>query len=152
ALVNEYQLTVINACGIWIIAAVSLNLINGYTGQFSIGHAGFMAVGAYAAATMTKYVHWPLAPALIVGGLVAAVCGALVGIPTLRLRGDYLAIATLGFGEIIKVVFQNLETVPFTNWDLGAARGLSGVERLATFFWTYACAFITIQIILNLVN
>jgi branched-chain amino acid transport system permease protein len=150
--VNEYQMTVINGAAIWVVAAVSLNLINGYTGQFSIGHAGFMLVGAYAAATMTKYVHTGLAPALVVGGLFAAVCGLLVGIPTLRLRGDYLAIVTLGFGEIIKVVFLNLERVPFTSWDLGAARGLSGVEKLAGFFPSYLCAFITMIVILNLVN
>ena len=152
AYVNAYQLTIVNGAGIWIIAAVSLNLINGYTGQFSIGHAGFMLVGAYTAATFTKYLHLGLAPALVAGGLLAAVFGLLVGIPSLRLRGDYLAIVTLGFGEILKVVFLNLEHVPFTDWDLGAARGLSGVEKLAGFGWIYGCAVATIWTILNLVG
>ena len=122
--IQPYWLYVSYDIGINIILAVSLNLINGYTGQFSLGHAGFMAVGAYTAAVITNQfstlspalaaVIFPLA--LIAGGLLAAVAGLIVGIPTLRLRGDYLAILTLGFGEIIVVVLQNMDAV-------GGARG-----------------------------
>jgi branched-chain amino acid transport system permease protein len=133
---NPYYLTILTRIGVAIVAAVSLQLVNGFTGQFSIGHAGFMAVGAYASAALSVYVgaallaglsealSLPLARALyfplplLLGGLLAAAAGLLVGIPTLRLRGDYLAIATLGFGEIIRVVILNLDAV-------GGARGFS---------------------------
>src|SRR5262245_19022943 len=127
--IDPYYLDVIINVGINVILAVSLNLINGHTGQFSLGHAGFMAVGAYAAAKLTLVVssHVPaaaapalFASALVVGGLVAAAAGLLVGVPSLRLKGDYLAIVTLGFGEIIRVIFQNMDAV-------GAASGLKGI-------------------------
>src|SRR5574344_88335 len=85
--------------GINIILSASLNFINGYTGQFSLGHAGFMAVGAYVGVVLTTNFHVPFLAALVVGGLAAAALGVLIGLPTLRLRGDYLAIATLGLGE-----------------------------------------------------
>ena len=86
-----------------IILAASLNLINGITGQFSLGHAGFMAVGAYVSAIMSMWYDLPFGMALLIGGLAACVIGVLIGIPTLRLDGDYLAIATLGMGEIIRI-------------------------------------------------
>src|SRR5687768_7311545 len=109
--------------GVNVILAVSLNIVNGMTGQFSIGHAGFMAVGAYVAGVLSLSLKeiaisgLPVAVsdqvflllALLAGGVAAAVCGFLVGLPSLRLRGDYLAIVTLGFGEIIRVVVQNTE-------------------------------------------
>ncbi|CAM0496374.1 hypothetical protein TKVG1_07750 [Thermoanaerobacter kivui] len=85
-----------------IILAVSLNLVVGYTGQFSIGHAGFMALGAYASAIMTLNFNAPFIVSLLVGAIVAGIGGVIIGIPTLRLKGDYLAIATLGFAEIIR--------------------------------------------------
>src|SRR6185369_2047106 len=114
---NPYILQILIYIGINVILAVSLNLINGITGQFSLGHAGFLAIGAYVSAACTMYA-WPQAPAalglplaLLAGGLAAAVAGLAVGIPTLRLRGDYLAIATLGMGEIIRVVILNTEAV-----------------------------------------
>ena len=108
--------------GVNVILAVSLNIINGMTGQFSIGHAGFMAVGAYLsgrtsiALQTTLISGLPIAVSdqilfwvsLAAGGLAAALCGFVVGLPSLRLRGDYLAIVTLGFGEIIRVIFQNV--------------------------------------------
>ncbi len=122
---DSYFLIVIITIGINIILATSLNLVNGYTGQFSLGHAGFMAVGAYTSAAVTTFggTRWfeifggataftttaLFVTALLVGGLAAALAGLVVGIPTLRLRGDYLAIATLGFGEIIRVILQNTE-------------------------------------------
>lgn len=151
---NRYYLGVIIDCGISIILAVSLNLINGHTGQFSLGHAGFMAVGGYAAAKFTlvcsPLVPEPLKPllflvALVLGGCMAALIGLGVGIPSLRLRGDYLAIVTLGFGEIIRVVVQNMESV-------GAASGLKGIPKYTTLGWTFALAFITIYVITALVN
>lgn len=127
--------------GVNVILAVSLNIVNGMTGQFSIGHAGFMAVGAYIAGVVSKIVSQYgisflpeavsdqvlYAVSLLVGGVAAGAFGLLVGLPSLRLKGDYLAIVTLGFGEIIRVVVQNTEL-------FGKALGLSGVPQRTTFF------------------
>ena len=96
-----WELNIILIC-INIILAVSLNLINGYTGQFSIGHAGFMAVGAYTSAIMTVKLGMPFEAGLVVATLAAGLLGFLIGLPTLRLDGDYLAIATLGLGELCR--------------------------------------------------
>jgi len=151
--INPYVLFILYDIGINIILAVSLNLINGYTGQFSLGHAGFMAVGAYTAAVVTNQ-FGTLNPAasgavffgaLLVGGLLAAVAGLLVGLPTLRLKGDYLAIVTLGFGEIIRVVFQNLDRV-------GGARGLSVMHGYTDLFWTFGLVAVTVYIVTSLVH
>jgi branched-chain amino acid transport system permease protein len=129
-------------------------LINGFAGQFSLGHAGFMAIGAYTSSIITATLHLqPGSPishliitgALLAGGLMASLFGLLVGIPSLRLKGDYLAITTLGFGEIIRVLIQNMDF-------LGAARGFSGVPKLANFFWVYAVAAILIFFLYNLIN
>ena len=117
--------------GINIILATSLNMINGYTGQFSIGHAGFLAVGAYVGAIMTVKLGFNMAVALIAGTAAAGLLGFLVGLPTLRLNGDYLAIATLGLGEIIRICILNIDYV-------GGAAGLMGIPRLTSFplvFW-----------------
>src|SRR5687768_16569447 len=124
-LFNPYHFRILMLVGIAIILAVSLNLVNGVTGQFSIGHAGFMAIGAYTGAALTVYgqhhflpplvradvmtQHLALALAMLAGGGVAALIGLLVGLPSLRLRGDYLAIVTLGFGEIIRVCILNID-------------------------------------------
>ena len=151
--INPYVLFILYDIGINIILAVSLNLINGYTGQFSLGHAGFMAVGAYTAAVITNQfgdlntiaAGALFLGALLAGGLLAAVTGLLVGLPTLRLRGDYLAIVTLGFGEIIRVVFQNMEKV-------GAARGYSVMHGYTSFFWTFSMAAVTIYVVTALVH
>ncbi len=159
--INPYYLDVIIGIGINIILAVSLNLVNGYTGQFSLGHAGFMAVGAYTAASITKFegpkilaaIGGPGAVttgglflvALLAGGVVAAVAGLLVGVPSLRLKGDYLAIVTLGFGEIIRVIFRNMESV-------GGALGLTGIPAYTNFFWVFTFAALTIYVIACLVN
>jgi branched-chain amino acid transport system permease protein len=145
-------------CGINVILAVSLNLINGFTGQFSIGHAGFMAVGAYSSAMFSLHVGlgWvetlsragvpreaaegvALLAALLAGGGAAAVAGYLVGLPSLRLRGDYLAIVTLGFGEIIRVVILNVDAV-------GAARGLPGIPGWANLFWVGVCVLAVVTL------
>lgn len=151
---NRYYLGILIDCGINIILAVSLNLINGHTGQFSLGHAGFMAVGGYTAAKFSLVflpaVPEPLQPllflaALVLGGMAAALAGCAVGIPSLRLKGDYLAIVTLGFGEIIRVIVQNMDAV-------GAASGLKGIPKFATLGWTFALAAITIYVVAALVN
>ncbi|MEP6669928.1 MAG: branched-chain amino acid ABC transporter permease [Chthoniobacter sp.] len=151
---NRYYLGIAIDVGINIILAVSLNLINGHTGQFSLGHAGFMAVGGYFAAKFTL-VYGPTLPpaaqpflfagALLLGGIVAALAGLAVGVPSLRLKGDYLAIVTLGFGEIIRVIFQTSET-------FGAATGLTGIAKLTTFGWAWALAAVTVYVVACLVN
>ena len=154
--ISPYYFDILIGIGINIILAVSLNLVNGYTGQFSLGHAGFMAVGAYASSWLTlKYgesigtgtlsTTTVFVLALLGGGLGAALAGLAVGVPSLRLKGDYLAIVTLGFNEIIKGVIQNAE-------PLGAQRGLGGMEQHTNFFWTFAFAAITIYTVLNLVG
>ena len=147
---NAYVRQVVILCGINAILAVSLNLINGFTGQFSIGHAGFMAIGAYGSAMFSLHLGQPwvaaliaagvpagpaqgaaLLIALLLGGILASIAGYLVGLPSLRLRGDYLAIVTLGFGEIIRVLILNVDAV-------GGARGLPGIPGWASFFWVGA--------------
>jgi branched-chain amino acid transport system permease protein len=149
-LVNPYVFQIVVLCGINVILAVSLNLINGFTGQFSIGHAGFMAIGAYGSAMFTLLVgqRWvatldgmgipaglaqgaALLAALLLGGALASIAGYLVGLPSLRLRGDYLAIVTLGFGEIIRVLILNVDAI-------GGARGLPGIPGWVSFFWVGA--------------
>ncbi len=151
---NLYYRGVVIDIGIAIILAVSLNLINGHTGQFSLGHAGFMSVGAYVSAMITLALQksmgavdltWIFLPALLAGGLVAALAGLLVGIPSLRLRGDYLAIVTLGFGEIIRVIFQNVEAA-------GGASGLSGIPRMTDLAWTFILAAFAVYVVGCLVN
>ncbi len=143
---NRYFLGVAMDCGIAVIMAVSLNLINGHTGQFSLGHAGFMAVGGFTAAKLTLVTSNAMFPAsLVFGGLMAALVGLVVGVPSLRLRGDYLAIVTLGFGEIIRVIFQNSQA-------FGAATGLTGIPRLTNLFWVWAAAAITGYVVTSLVN
>jgi branched-chain amino acid transport system permease protein len=150
---SSYPLFVAYNIGISIIMAASLNLINGYTGQFSLGHAGFMAVGAYLSAVITNHfgdlnvwaANGVFTLALLAGGLAAALAGLLVGIPTLRLRGDYLAIVTLGFGEIIRVILQNMEAV-------GGARGLSVNHGWTNLFWTFGLAAVTVYVVAALVN
>ncbi len=117
-----YHVQILSLCCINIILVVSLNLINGFTGQSSIGHAGFFAIGAYASAYLTVTWQVPFIFAIICGGILAGIAGLAVGLPALRLRGDYLAIATLGFGEIIRVIILNTDAV-------GGARGFSGIPK-----------------------
>jgi len=151
---NRYWLGVAIDVGINIILAVSLNLINGHTGQFSLGHAGFMAVGAYSTAKFALTLHQQFPPwlqpvifvaGLLLGGLMAALVGLGVGVPSLRLRGDYLAIVTLGFGEIIRVYFQTTES-------FGAATGLTGIPNWTSFGWAWSGAAITVFVVTCLVN
>jgi len=151
---NRYYLGVVIDIAINVILAVSLNLINGHTGQFSLGHAGFMAVGGYSAAKLSLVLQPQLPPwmqpvifilGLALGGFMAALAGLAVGVPTLRLRGDYLAIVTLGFGEIIRVILQNTEF-------LGAATGLTGIPNWTSFGWAWSLAAVTVFVIASLVN
>jgi branched-chain amino acid transport system permease protein len=152
--INPYYFQIIIYIGINIILASSLNLINGFAGQFSLGHAGFMAVGAYTSAVITTSMHLErgaflsvpgFAIALLLGGIMAALFGLLVGIPSLRLKGDYLAITTLGFGEIIRVIVQNLNF-------LGGARGFTGIPKLSNSFWVFSTVAAVIFLIANLIN
>ena len=143
ALAPQDWAIVLVAMGVNVILAVSLNVVNGFTGQFSIGHAAFMAVGAYTAALVTtgfRGVELSFVPAGLTDAVVfaaallaamatASVAGLLVGIPSLRLRGDYLAIVTLGFGEIIRVIIENTKV-------LGQATGISGLPPMTNIVWT----------------
>lgn len=132
-----------------VMLAVSLNLIVGFLGELSLGHAGFMSVGAYAGCLFTincnlpPVIEFPLA--LIIGGLVAAVFGVIIGLPALRLNGDYLAIVTLAFGEIIRSIINSLE---FT----GGAGGLKGITKISNFNIAFIAAMITLVVIVNLVD
>jgi branched-chain amino acid transport system permease protein len=171
---NRYYLGIAIDIGINIILAVSLNLINGHTGQFSLGHAGFMAVGAYTAASLTWGLEAAKASpvvggliflvALALGGLMAAASGLAVGVPSLRLRGDYLAIVTLGFGEIIRVILQTTDTM-VRNWkidpnsglahlleNMGGASGMKGIATLTNFGWAWGLAAVTVFVVAALVN
>jgi branched-chain amino acid transport system permease protein len=158
--IDPYFLDVIIGVGINIILAVSLNLVNGYTGQFSLGHAGFMSVGAYLAAAVSLFLGpkilgedggtalqqgFMFLAALIAGGLGASLAGLFVGVPSLRLKGDYLALVTLGFGEIIRVVFQNVEF-------LGGALGLNGIPAYTTIFWVLAFVALSVFVVTCLVH
>ncbi|MFE8696670.1 branched-chain amino acid ABC transporter permease [Cytobacillus sp. FJAT-53684] len=143
-ILNQFYSNTLIFIGINIILAVSLHLVIGITGQFSIGHAGFLAVGAYISAIFTMKLQLPLPIAILVGGIVAALAGLIVGIPSLRLKGDYLAIATLGFAEIIRIVFLNIDYV-------GGAAGMQ-VSHLTNWTYTFICLFITIVVIMNFTN
>ena len=139
-----WELNIILIC-INIILAVSLNLINGYTGQFSIGHAGFMAVGAYTSAVITVKLGLSFELGLVVATLSAGLLGFLIGLPTLRLNGDYLAIATLGLGEIIRICILNIDYV-------GGASGLMGIPRMTTFAYVFWIMVAIIFFIKNFKN
>jgi branched-chain amino acid transport system permease protein len=162
---DAYIIRILNLCGIYVILGVSLNLINGFTGQFSLGHAGFMAIGAYVSALLytspeIKEVNYFITPliwplniiqipfifSLIMAGLVSAGVGFLVGAPCLRLKGDYLAIVTFGFSEIIRVLFCNLQSI--TNGPLG----LKGLPSYTNLWWTWGIAIFTVWFIKNLIN
>ncbi|MCX7710780.1 MAG: branched-chain amino acid ABC transporter permease [Clostridia bacterium] len=156
-IIDEYNGQLLTLAGIYIIVSLSLNLITGFTGQLSLGQAGFMSIGAYSSAIAMMNFHLPLVVSIIIGGLVTAVFGLLIGFPTLRLRGDYLAITTLGFGEIIRVIMVNLETYT------GGAAGLKGIpsfsdtgdflkDSIIKFSWVYVFVIITIVIVNNLIN
>jgi len=162
---DAYKLRILNLGAIYVTLGVSLNLIYGFTGQFSLGHAGFMAIGAYVTALLVlpsyykemifilEPLVWPFtviqAPfivALLLSGLLAALVAILVGLPVLRLKGDYLGIATLGFAEIVRIIANNIPQV--TN----GALGIKGVPEFSNLWWTVGVAVFTIYIIKGLIN
>ena len=144
-IINSYILLNIVIIGVNIILAVSLNLITGFTGQFSLGHAAFMSIGAYTSAVMTVYFNLPFAAAMLISAVFAAVAGLIIGIPTLRLKGDYLAIATLGFGEIVRVVALNMNYI-------GGASGFNDIPQYTNWTWLYFMVVISIVLIKNFIN
>ncbi|MEK7774438.1 MAG: branched-chain amino acid ABC transporter permease [Candidatus Zixiibacteriota bacterium] len=152
--INPYFFQVIIYVGINIILASSLSLINGFAGQFSLGHAGFMAIGAYTSAYVSSlivtstdgFAATALFPLILLsGGVMASLFGLLVGFPSFRVKGDYLAITTLGFGEIIRVVIQNLDF-------LGGARGFTSIPRISNTFWVFSTVALVVFVISNIVR
>lgn len=162
---DGYKIQILNLVAVNIILALSLNLIYGFTGLFSLGHAGFMAIGAYtcsllilpASQKLAMYIlqapmwpfsvmHAPFFLAILIAGIVAAFFGVLIGVPVLRLGGDYLGIATLGFAEIIRVLANNMPRV--TN----GALGLKGIPSYSNLWWNYGCCLLTLYMIIRLVK
>ncbi|MBW6409889.1 branched-chain amino acid ABC transporter permease [Clostridium weizhouense] len=162
---GSYKIRILNLCAIYTVLGLSMNLINGFTGLFSLGHAGFIAIGAYTSALLTmsekvktqnffmeplisplNHISIPFFPALILAGIISAAIAFLIAAPALRLKGDYLAIATLGFAEIIRIVINNIQNL--TN----GALGLRGIPHKTNLYWSFGIAIITIIIITSLIN
>ncbi|MDL2257968.1 branched-chain amino acid ABC transporter permease [Eubacteriales bacterium OttesenSCG-928-K08] len=169
ATVGSYEVRVLNLCAVYAVLALSMNLINGFTGQFSLGTAGFMAIGAYTTSLLImpvsvkakvfylepivpwlENVHWEgnfgLFGALLVAGLITAVAAFIIGFPVLRLKGDYLAIATLGFSEIIRIVFTNTQSV--TN----GSTGIKSIPNTANIWWTFGVMAFFVVFMLRLMK
>lgn len=157
AIFDDYLLMLAAFVGIFIILAVSLNFTNGFTGLFSLGHPAFMAIGGYTSALLTfnpemkplflpelpawlMTLHVPFLPALLLGGLMAALMALVVGVPVLRLRGHYLAVATMGFLIIVQVLLTNMES--YTRGPLG----LNGLDELTNLWWVYAWVVLTVYV------
>ncbi len=162
---NNFYIRVLNLAAIFAILGLSMNLVLGFTGMFSLGHSGFMCVGAYTAAILTMspaskeliyymvpinsalaQIEWPILPAIIAAGMMAALFGLLVGIPALRLRDDYLAIATLGFAEIIRIIVTN--TTSITNGSLG----LKNIPSISSIWVYWGAAIITLIVLKRIIN
>ncbi|MCD2493475.1 branched-chain amino acid ABC transporter permease [Lacrimispora sp. NSJ-141] len=155
-LINAYLFQVITIAGINVIMTISLNLVIGITGQFSMGHAGFMSIGAYISAIVSRLAfqvlertaltdNLILLAAVVAGGIIAAVFGFIIAMPTLKVKGDYLAIVTLGFGEIIRAVWR---VVDYT----GGALGFSGIPKLTNFTWVFIILLIAIYASRNFIK
>jgi len=138
------ELNIILIC-INIILAVGLNLITGFTGQFSLGHAAFMSIGAYTSAIITAKLGQPFFVGIILSGIISALAGIIIGIPTLRLRGDYLAIATLGFGEIVKIIALNIDYI-------GGAIGFNDIPQYTNWTWAFGMTVLAVVLIKNFLN
>lgn len=159
-IVNKYTSTLIIQIGINIMLAISLNLVAGYLGQLTLGHAGFMAIGAYVSALFTLASDLPgtleFPIAMLLGGIVAAMFGVLIGIPALRLRGDYIAIITLGFSEIIRVIILNIkfpDDFPITGLaGIGGAAGIRGIPSYTNIPWMLALTIMTLFLIHALIK
>ncbi len=162
---DEFLIRLLNMWGIYVILVVSFNLVYGFTGQFSLAHAGLAAIGAYTVSLLTlspeakqmsyifappiwpiSVVQWPFLPSLLLGGVLAAVVGFLIAAPALRLHGDYLLIVTFGFSEIIRLVLVNIPTI--TN----GAMGLKGIPYLSSLPTVTACAVITVLLTKRLID
>lgn len=139
-IIDSYLQLNITIIGINIILAVGLNLITGFTGQFSLGHAAFMSIGAYTSAIFTAKLGQPFIVGLLVSGVTAALAGLIIGIPTLRLKGDYLAIATLGFGEIIRIIALNIDYI-------GGAIGFNDIPQYTNWNWVFFMTVATVILI-----
>ncbi len=152
-ILNPYWQQIIQFAGIITISALGLNLIYGYTGQFSLGHAAFYGIGAYTSALITKLIPQggiaSLLIAIVAASVVVALVAFLIGMPILRLKSDYLGIATLGFGIIVKVIFDNADAViP----SMGGSRGMLGIPKLTSFPVVYAGVIATVLVIRNFVS
>ena len=162
---DTYKLRIFNLAGIYVILGLGLNLVNGFTGLFSLGHAGFMAIGAYTGALLTMSpemkemtfflepitpilanIQLPFPIALLAAGVVAGAIGFLIGAPVLRLKDDYLAIATLGFSEIIRIVLTNMQTI--TN----GALGLKGIPGYANIWWIWGISLVVVVFMVLLIK
>ncbi len=141
----NYYFQILTIIMINSILAVSLNLVSGYTGQLSLGHATFMGLGAYAATLFTLKLHLPFLVSIISGATVAAFFGFIIGVPTLRLKGDYLAIATLGFGEIMKNILLNLQIT-------GGPMGLRGIPKVTNIYVATAALILVIFSLNRIMN
>ena len=166
AVFNRYIIHIITLAGIFIIATVSLNLTNGYSGLFSLGHAGFMAVGAYTSTLLTFPVElrkaydllllprilggpnyqWPFLPAVLMAGLLSGLVAVLVGAPVLRLRGHYLAVASLGFMVIVETLAINLR------WLTRGSIGINAIPHYTNLWWSYAWVVVTLYVIWRIVH
>ena len=152
---NSYVLQVVMLACIYIITTESLNILNGMTGLSSLGQAGFMSVGAYVSAIITTYIFHVgkmnhtmqiilFLIATVIAGLFASLCGLIIGVPSLRLRGDYLAIVTLGFCEVIRAIWRIVPS------DIaGGAYGLTGIPNIANFFWVYLIMLLAVYFCRN---
>ncbi|HNR03319.1 MAG TPA: branched-chain amino acid ABC transporter permease [Bacillota bacterium] len=142
---NEYILGILTLAGINLMTVLGLSLLTGFTGLFSFGHAGFMAIGGYATALMTVKFHWPFIPALLAGGLAAALVSAALGKVTLNLKGDYFCIATLGFGEAIRLILDNVQT-------FGGARGWPGIPHYTNVWNVLGINIVAVIVLANLIR
>lgn len=162
---DSYVVRILNLCAIYVVLGLSMNLINGFTGLFSLGHAGFMAVGAYTTALLTMSpeikaqnffmvplikpldsIYLPFFIALLIAGILSAIVAFFIGAPVLRLKGDYLAIATLGFSEIIRIIFTNTQNI--TN----GALGIKGIPDTTNLWWTFGVAVFTVIFMILLIS
>lgn len=156
--ITNYLFQVIMLAGVNIIMTISLNMVNGVTGLFSIGHAGFMAIGAYIAAVVSTAImpifgirsgdpaaNLVLLAALAAGGLVAALSGFLIARPTLKVKGDYLAIVTLGFGEVIRASIRLIEYV-------GGPRGMINIPKITNFTWIFVMVLLAVYTSRNFIT
>ncbi|MCW3490116.1 branched-chain amino acid ABC transporter permease [Dethiobacter alkaliphilus] len=142
-MLSAYYTQILTLVGINIILVASLNIVIGYTGLLSLGHAAFMAIGAYISAILTVVYDWPFFAALLMGALIASVFGIIIGLPTLKLRGDYLAIATLGFGEIVRIMIMNMDITGGTN-------GLRGIPRHTDLWLVYLFVILSLLVFYRL--